>query len=93
MKTQGHIDLSLKLMKRSGVKECENPIPVRRIEVAEIGSSLANDQNNATKDRSLETFYNRPMPMPMHLTRAAKKMLLIQVSKFHSSVNLNIFMV
>lgn len=79
MKPQEHIDLSLKLMKRTGVEQNVNPVPVRRIEVAEIESSVVNDRNHATKDQPLQQFHNQPMPM--HLTRAAKKMLSIQVSK------------
>lgn len=77
MKPQEHIDLSLKLMKRTGIKEIE-PAPVRRIEVAEIGSRFGNDQTTMINEVS---FDNRPLPK--HMTRVDKKMLSVQVSKFN----------
>lgn len=72
MKPQEHIDLSLKLMRRTTSNESDKPPSVRHIEVSEIGSRFANDQTSKIIDHPIAK-------IPMHMTRVDKKRLSLQV--------------
>lgn len=86
LKPQEHIDLSLKLIKRTGIKKNESPIHVRRIEVAEIEQNTSNPINHSAAQPQ-----NRPKHKHMHMTRVARKMLTVQVSEHGNRVFMIVF--
>lgn len=76
LKPQEYIDLSLKLKKRISNSEKDiKTLPVRKIDVAEISSTIGNEQLLSPSDAQTNINPSRPK----HLTRVAKKMLAVQV--------------
>lgn len=86
---QEHIDLSLKLMKRTSNSEtdADSIPPVRQIDVAEINSRVGLDQTVAPNILALGNS-NKQSSMPLHMTRVAKKMLAVQVSDIFASIGI-----